>query len=333
MQAGALAEALAPQAPGGVLLVTDENVAPLLPPALAALPRHVLRPGEEHKTWEELGRLLGALDRAGLDRDGELVAVGGGVVTDMAGFAAALHRRGIAWSAWPTSVVGQVDAAIGGKTAVDLGGGKNTVGAFHFPQRVVVDPRALATLPTRHLRAGFGEMLKSALLRGEEALAALERLKPEDLSAATPAGVAAIEACARHKAALVDEDPFDTGARRALNLGHSFGHAFEAAAMPALLHGEAVGAGLLCAARLAAQLRPGAAAGLEQRLSAALRRWGLPVTLQLPSAVVIDQLRRDKKRSGAALRFVLPLAPGRVEMAAVTDDSVVRLALAAALSP
>jgi 3-dehydroquinate synthase len=316
-----------------VLLVTDQNVAPLLPPGLAALPRHVLPAGEEHKSWDELGRLLLALDRAGLDRDGELVAVGGGVVTDVAGLAAALHRRGIAWSAWPTTVVGQVDAAIGGKTAVDLGGGKNTVGAFHFPRRVVVDPRALATLPERHLRAGYGELLKSALLRGEEALTAAERLTPPDLSRATPAGVAAIEACARHKAALVDEDPLDTGARRALNLGHTFGHAFEAAAMPALLHGEAVGVGLLCAARLAAQLRPGAAAGLEERLAAALTRWQLPVRLELPMGVVLDQMRRDKKRSGAAPRFVLPLAPGRIEIAAMADESLVRNVLAAVLPP
>jgi 3-dehydroquinate synthase len=334
VRAGALAEARAPQAPGGVLLVTDENVAPLLPPALAALPRHVLRPGEEHKSWEELGRLLLALDRAGLDRDGELVAVGGGVVSDLAGLAAALHRRGLAWSVWPTSVVGQVDAAIGGKTAVDLGGGKNTVGAFHFPRAVSVDPRALATLPARHLRAGYGEMLKSALLRGEEALAATERLRPEDLARATPAGVAAIEACAQHKAELVDQDPFDRGPRRALNLGHSFGHAFEAAAMPALLHGEAVGAGLLCAARLAARLRPGASsqgAALEERLRAALLRWQLPVQLDLPPASVLEQMRRDKKRAGAVLRFVLPCAPAQVEVGAVADEPDIRAALAAVL--
>jgi 3-dehydroquinate synthetase len=331
VRAGALAEARAPQAAGGVLLVTDENVAPLLPAALAALPRHVLRPGEEHKTWEELGRLLLALDRAGLDRDGEVVAVGGGVVTDVAGLAAALHRRGLAWSAWPTSVVGQVDAALGGKTAVDLGGGKNTVGAFHFPRAVVVDPRALATLPLRHVRAGFAEMLKSALLRGDEALAAAERLTPEDLLRATPAGVAAIEACARHKAELVDEDPFDTGARRALNLGHTFGHAFEAAALPALLHGEAVGAGLLCAARLAARLRPGATADLEPRLAAVLKRWSLPVRLDLTSASVLQQMRRDKKRAGASLRFVLPLQPAQVEIADVADEADVRAALAAVL--
>ncbi|HEX5012458.1 MAG TPA: 3-dehydroquinate synthase family protein [Planctomycetota bacterium] len=330
VRAGALATLAPPDAPGGTFVVTDANVAPLLPGALATLPRHVLAPGEEHKTWDELGRLLAALDAAGLDRDGHVLAVGGGVVTDIAGLAASLHRRGVAWTAVPTTLVGQVDAAIGGKTAVDHGGGKNTLGTFHFPARVVVDPRALATLPARHLRAGLGEVLKSALLQGEAALARVERLAPDDFARATPAGVGVIEVCARHKAALVDEDPLDEGRRRLLNLGHTFGHALEAAALPALLHGEAVAAGLLCAARLAAGVRPGTTAGLEARLRAILRRWDLPDRLSLPAAAVEAQLRRDKKRRGGALRCVLPLAPGHAEVIEVQAETV-RQALAAVL--
>jgi 3-dehydroquinate synthase len=329
VRAGALAALAPPDAPGGVLVVTDRNVAPLLPPALAALPRHVLPPGEPSKNWDELGQVLATLDDAGLDRDGHVLAVGGGVVTDIAGLAASLHRRGVAWTAVPTTLVGQVDAALGGKTAVDHGGGKNTLGTFHFPARVVVDPRALASLPGRHLRAGLGEVLKSALLQGEAALARVERLAPDDFRLARPEAVAVIEACARHKAALVDEDPFDRGPRRLLNLGHTFGHAFEAAAMPALLHGEAVAAGLLCAARLAHDLRP-ASEDLEARLRAVLRRWDLPDRLSLQVAAVEAQMRRDKKRAGGALRCVLPLAPGRAEVAAV-DEAAVRRALGAAL--
>jgi len=331
VRAGSLAALGAPVAPGGTCLVTDANVLPLLPPALASLPRHVLPPGEEHKTWDELGRLLATLDRLDLDRDGLVLAVGGGVLTDVAGLAAALHRRGVAWMAVPTTLVGQVDAAIGGKTAVNFGGGKNTLGAFHFPSRVLVDPRALATLPERHLRAGLGEVLKSALLQGEEALVRAERLALPELRAAAPPAVALIEACARHKAALVDRDPLDRGERRLLNLGHTFGHALEAVALPALLHGEAVAAGLLCAARLAAALRPGAAAGLEDRLRAALRRAGLPDRLDLPADAVLDQMRRDKKRAGGVLRCVLPLAPGRAEVADVADPAPLRTALAAVL--
>jgi 3-dehydroquinate synthetase len=330
VRAGALAALTPPDVPGGVFVVTDSNVAPLLPAALAALPRHVLVPGEEHKSWDELGRLLAALDAAGLDRDGHVLAVGGGVVTDIAGLAASLHRRGVAWTAVPTTLVGQVDAAIGGKTAVDHGGGKNTLGTFHLPARVVVDPRALSSLPARHLRAGLGEVLKSALLQGEGPLARVERLAPEDFARASAEGVAVIEACARHKAALVDEDPLDEGPRRLLNLGHTFGHAFEAAALPALLHGEAVAAGLLCATRLAAEVRPGAAVGLEARLRAALRRWDLPDRLSLPAAAVEAQLRRDKKRRGGALRCVLPLAPGQAEVAEV-QAAAVRQALSSVL--
>jgi len=328
---GALAGLLRPDAPGGALLVTDRNVEPLLPAALRGLPRHVLPPGEEHKSWDELGRLLLALDAAGLDRDGHVLAVGGGVVTDLAGLAAALHRRGVAWSAVPTTLIGQVDAAVGGKTAVDLGGGKNTAGAFHWPARVIVDPCALTTLPERHLRAGLGEVLKSALLQGEAALARVERLSLADLREARPAGVELIEACARHKAALVDEDPWDEGPRHLLNLGHTFGHALEAAALPALLHGEAVAMGLLCAARLATLLVPGADPGLHERLSACLRRWDLPQRLGLPAAAVLAEMRRDKKRRAGALRFVLPLAPGRAVVTALSDPAPLQDALAAVL--
>jgi 3-dehydroquinate synthetase len=330
---GALAELVPPDAPGGTLLVTDRHVAPLLPAALRELPRHVLEPGEEHKTWEELGRLLVALDAAGIDRDGHVLAVGGGVVTDLAGLAAALHRRGVAWTAVPTTLIGQVDAALGGKTAVDLCGGKNTAGAFHWPSQVVVDPRALATLPERHLRAGLGEVLKSALLQGEAALARVERLELSDLREARPAGVELIEACARHKAALVDEDPRDEGPRRLLNLGHTFGHALEAAALPALLHGEAVAAGLLCAARLASRVLPGADGTLQERLSACLQRWDLPQRLPLPAGAVLAQMRRDKKRRAGALRFVLPLAPGRAVVQVVDDPAALREALSAVLEP
>lgn len=331
VEPGALAALDPPAAPGGAFLVTDANVLPLLPAALAGLPRHVLQPGEEHKTLDGLSHLLAALDAAGLDRDGHVLAVGGGVVTDIAGLAASLHRRGVPWTAVPTTLVGQVDAAIGGKTAVDFRGGKNTIGTFHFPSRVLVDPRALATLPERHLRAGLGEVLKSALLQGEQALARAEGLAAADARAATPAAVALIEACARHKAALVDRDPLDRGERRLLNLGHTFGHAFEAVALPSLLHGEAVAAGLLCAARLAAALRPGAARGLEDRLRAALRRAGLPDRLDLPTDAVLAQMRRDKKRGGGALRCILPVAPGRAEVADVPDPAPVRAALAAVL--
>lgn len=329
VQRGALAELPGSLPPGRRrLLVTDGNVEGLLPASLAALPRHVLPPGEEHKSWERLGELLSALDAAGLDRDGELLAVGGGVVTDIAGLAASLHRRGIAWRAAPTTLLGQVDAALGGKTAVNLAGGKNTVGTFHMPSGVHIDPDSLATLPERHLRNGLAEALKTALVAGEPLLGALAVLAPADFAAARPEAVEVIRRCVAAKLALVAEDPFDRGPRRQLNLGHTFGHAFEALSMPRLLHGEAVGLGLLCAARLAAG-REGAREGLEARLRALLRRWGLPVAWDLEPGAVLGAMLRDKKRLASRAVFVLPLAPGMVEIVEGLAESAVAAALEA----
>ena len=311
-----------------LVVITDAHVERLLPPSLAELPRHVLPPGEEHKTWMRLGEALAALDSARLDRDGEVLAVGGGVVTDLAGLAAALHRRGVAWRAAPTTLIGQVDAALGGKTAVNLAGGKNAVGAFHPPCEVAIDPDLLSTLPERHLRNGLAEVLKTALVSGDALLDAVAALAPDDFRAPRPAAVDVIRRCVATKLSLVAEDPFDRDRRRLLNLGHTFGHAFEALAMPRLLHGEAVGLGLLCAARLAAG-RPGAAPGLEPRLRALLSGWGLPVTWDHEPRAVLEAMRRDKKRLGSRAVLVLPLAPGRVEIATGLADEAVADALAA----
>lgn len=314
-----------PAPAGGTALVTDRTVAALLPAGLARLPRYELEPGERHKTWEALGRLLVALDAAGLDRDGTVLAVGGGVVTDLAGLAASLHRRGVEWTAVPTTLVGQVDAALGGKTAVNLSGGKNAVGSVHPPRAVLVDPELLATLPGAELRAGMAEVLKTALVSGEALLADVERLASADFARARAAAVEVIAACLSCKGALVERDLLDHGARRALNLGHTFGHALEAASRGALRHGEAVGLGLLCAARLA-----GARGGqddLEGRLRATLGRWGLPVATVVDDDAVEAHLGRDKKRRAGRNVFVLPLAPGRVELADDVSKEEVRRAL------
>jgi 3-dehydroquinate synthetase len=326
VRAGCLAELGLRTFPAhSTVLVTDRNVAPLVPGTLADIPRHVLEPGEAHKDWAALGRLLEALDAAGLDRDGHVLAVGGGVVTDLAGLAASLHRRGVLWTAVPTSLIGQVDAALGGKTAVNLSGGKNTVGSVHPPRAVLVDPRMLATLPPPELRAGLAEVLKTAVIAGEELLARVERLEPADVAAARAHVVDVIRACLECKAALVRDDLHDDGPRRVLNLGHTFGHALEAASRGRLRHGEAVGLGLLCAARLGAG--QGGSAALEGRLRAALLRWGLPVTADVDDAAVADQLLRDKKRRDGRNVYVIPVAPGRVELSAEVRPEAARAAL------
>jgi len=310
---------------GGLLLLTDSNVEAILPPAWRAVPRHVLPAGERSKSWAELERCLVALDGASVDRDGLLLAVGGGVVTDLGGLAASLHRRGIPWQAVPTSLIGQVDAALGGKTAVNLGGGKNTVGTVHLPERVLIDPSTLATLPHRHLLSGMAEVLKTALIAGPGETAAVLALEPQDFAGASAAGVARIEACVATKLALVKEDLHDRGPRRKLNLGHTFGHALEALSLGAITHGEAVGLGLLCAARYSG------ASELEQALRQGLSRWGLPIRAPgEPEAGALTQaLQRDKKRRGSALTIIEVAAPGAVSVAEQAPEQAVMAAFSA----
>jgi 3-dehydroquinate synthetase len=207
-----------------------------------------------------------------LDRGGTVVALGGGAATDTAGFAAATYLRGVPWVAVPTSLVGQIDAGIGGKTAIDTAQGKNLVGAFHWPARVVIDETLLETLPERERRQGEAERIKTELLAGRE----LD-----------------VRATAAYKAALCVRDPHDRGPRQWLNLGHTFAHALEAAADFDLPHGEAVALGLLAALRLSGRDTAGVEAALD------------------PQPVAVDRerawaaLRRDKKRTGEAINLVL----------------------------
>jgi len=218
---------------GPAELVADERVLELHPPPVDARVLTV-PPGEEAKTVATAERLWRELR---LDRGGTLVAFGGGCTTDVAGFVAATYLRGIDWIAVPTTLVGQVDAAIGGKTAIDLPEGKNLVGAFHWPVRTVIDPALLETLPEEQRREGLAEVVKTGLLAGER----LWELPDADL----------VRRCAVFKTALCLRDPYDDGPRQALNLGHTFAHALEAAAgYETVTHGRAVALGLLAALRL-----------------------------------------------------------------------------------
>jgi shikimate kinase / 3-dehydroquinate synthase len=259
---------------------------------------HELPPGEEAKSVAAVERLWRDLR---LDRQGTLLALGGGTTTDAAGFAAATWLRGLAWVAVPTTLVGQVDAAIGGKTAIDLPAGKNLVGAFHWPVRTVIDPALLETLPEEELANGRAELVKTGLLAGEP----LWELPLAD----------AVRRCAAFKAAICLRDPHDRGERAQLNLGHTFAHALEAAAGFELPHGRAVALGLLAALRLS---------GLDTRV----------VEEQLrPKPVRVDRdrawtaLGRDKKATGGAPRLVLLERPGspRIGIQLPADD--VRAAL------
>ena len=265
---------------------------------------HLLPDGERGKSLGELERAAARLLRAGCTRRSLVVAVGGGAVSDAAGFLAATFMRGVEWVAIPTTLLAMVDAAIGGKTGVNLPVAKNAVGAFHPPAAVLADPAALATLPARELRSGMGEVLKYAALRPEllGRVAALGRAPP------SPALVAA---CARAKVDVVRRDPTEQAARKLLNLGHTFGHGVEAAGrFERFTHGEAVAIGLAFAFRLAARLGrlgPLAVAEVED----AIRGAGLPV--RVPAAVARGAsalMVYDKKRSAGGLRWVLPRAEG-----------------------
>ena len=259
---------------------------------------HELPPGEEAKTVAAVERLW---DDLRLDRGGALVALGGGCTTDAAGFVAATYLRGIDWVAVPTTLVGQVDAAIGGKTAIDLPSGKNLVGAFHWPARTVVDPALLETLPEDELLNGRAELVKTGLLVGEELW---ELPLPEG-----------VRRCAAFKTAICLRDPHDRGDRAQLNLGHTFAHALEAAAGFGLPHGRAVALGLLAALRLS---------GLDTSV--------VEETLR-PEPVRVDRdrawaaLTRDKKAVDGVPKLVLLDAPGRPRLAVGLPEADVRAAL------
>ncbi len=265
---------------------------------------HVLPDGEAGKTLAQLERAAVTLLKAGLTRRSLVVSVGGGAVSDAAGFLAATFMRGIPWVAVPTTLLSMVDAALGGKTAVNLPVAKNAVGAFHPPAAVLADPRALSTLPPRELRSGLGEVVKYALL--EPAL--LGRVAA--LGARRP-GADLIAACMRAKLAVVEADPTEKGVRALLNLGHTFGHGVEAAGrFDRYTHGEAVAVGLAFAFRLAAHLgRVGPLAVAEAE--AAIEGAGLPI--RVPPTVArraVALMAHDKKRTAAGLRWVLPAQQG-----------------------
>jgi len=260
---------------------------------------HALPDREKGKTLRQLERAAVALLRAGCTRGSLVVALGGGAVTDAAGMLAATYMRGVDWAAVPTTLLGMVDAALGGKTAVNLPGAKNALGAFHPPLAVLADPAALASLPRRELSSGMGEVVKYAALRP-----ALLSLLPAD-GGAPAAGLVA--ECIRIKVAIVERDPREKGERKLLNLGHTYGHGVEAAGgFRRFTHGESVAMGLCFAFRLARRLgRVGdeAVAQIEAALAAQRLPTRLPPALARRAAA---HMGFDKKRDGQGLRWVLP---------------------------
>jgi shikimate kinase / 3-dehydroquinate synthase len=283
---------------GRRLVVTDENVARAQP--FEGDERVVVMPGEEHKSIHGAEFVLRALAEAGAERGDVVVAVGGGVVGDLAGFCAAIYQRGIPHVQVPTSLVAQVDSAYGGKTGVDLPEGKNYAGVFHQPAAVICDPAALETLPPEELSAGYAEVVKTALIAGGPLWARVRQ--GGDLDADV------ILRCIRTKLAVVADDERDAGRRQVLNLGHTVGHAIEAATeYTRYRHGEAVAIGLLVALRLSGR-EP-----LRAEVGELLAEHGLPRSFSGASTdEVLELVARDKKRAGGRVPFVLVEAPGDV---------------------
>jgi 3-dehydroquinate synthase len=301
-------------------LVTDTTVGALYADRLSHLAGRVDVPvGEQAKTLGEAERVLRELADAGMTRSDHLLALGGGVVGDLAGFCAATYQRGVDLIHIPTTLVAQVDSAYGGKTGVDLPQAKNYVGAYHLPKAVLVDPDTLATLPAAELAAGYAEVLKTGLLAGRSLWERVKALQPGDR---VPGDV--IFACAQTKLDVVAADERDAGQRATLNLGHTVGHAIEAATgYGRYRHGEAVGLGLLAALRLSG------ADDLRNDVRARLEAWGLPTSLDPGVAVddVLAAVERDKKRTAKGVGFVLLERPGEPRVGELLGPDRVRAAV------
>jgi 3-dehydroquinate synthase len=279
----------------------------------------VLPDGEAHKTLSDLDRIFDALLAHRCDRKTTIVALGGGVVGDMAGFAAATYQRGVPFIQIPTTLLAQVDSSVGGKTGVNHPRGKNMIGAFWQPNCVLIDTHVLSTLPDRELSAGIAEVIKYGLIRDTAFLTWLEANMPKLLARDAAALTHAIETSCRHKAEVVAADEREAGQRALLNLGHTFGHAIEThAGYGSWLHGEAIAAGMVLAARFSERLGWIGKSDVE-RISRLITAARLPVSPpgDLTPTRWLELMSVDKKVQGGKLRFVLLKALG---YAVVTDD-------------
>ena len=330
-----------------VFLVYDENVAWAAGDVLAACGSAIrgaiaIDTSETLKNLDTVTAICRQLLEAGASRKALLVAIGGGITTDMAGFAASLYKRGIRYANIPTTLLAQVDAAIGGKTGVNLDGYKNMLGAFHLPLFTFLCADVLRTLPPREFRSGLAELLKTFLIADAAAYSATVASVKTAIFADTSAKTATLSAnnaqnadrqgqnaavigpwalqAARIKAGIVQEDPFEEGRRAVLNLGHTFGHAIEHEAQRQgddISHGEAVAMGILLAARLSEAMGV-AENGLAAQLKADFDALGLPTESPYPLAALQEAMEKDKKAAGGKVKFVLLQAPGQVLLQEMT---------------
>ena len=284
--------------------------------------------GEQSKSLAGLAWICDAVLPLGIERSTPIIALGGGMTTDLAGFAAATLLRGLPFIPIPTSLLAMVDASIGGKTGVNHDAGKNLIGAFHQPSAVLIDPEVLSTLPARELRSGLAEVIKHYAIRDAAGFGRLEQRLPQVLAADPETLAEIIAENVAIKAAVVEADPFERGERAHLNFGHTFGHAFEKASGYALSHGEAVALGMCAAAQAALELGM-IDAEARDRLIRLVAAAGLPTrTDQVDPEMALEAMRSDKKIVAGSLRFILPERIGSVVIRDDVPQEVVRSALA-----
>jgi 3-dehydroquinate synthase len=320
---------------GGVAIVTNTVVAPLylaaVKAATGAKTEIVVADGEQVKSWQGIERVVDGLLAARLGRDGLVIALGGGVIGDLAGFAAAVYQRGVPYVQVPTTLLAQVDSSVGGKTAINHPRGKNMIGAFHQPRAVISDVATLDTLPDRELRAGLAEVIKHGFALDAAFVDWLEA-NVEKILARDPGALAyAIRRSCELKARIVADEELESGSRALLNFGHTFGHAIEAGTgYGTWLHGEAVAAGMVMAAELS--LLIGQLKKIEvSRVRDLLKRAGLPVAgPALTPERLMELMSLDKKAAKGKTRFVVLEGVGRAALKSGIDDAAVRAAIVAA---
>lgn len=306
------------------VIVTDDNVAKFHAENAVAVLRSsgftpkvlTVRAGEAYKNLETISELWRGFLESGLDRKSIVIALGGGVVGDMAGFAASTYMRGIAWVGVPTTLLSMVDASLGGKTGFDLPEGKNLIGSFYPPKLVLADPSLLLTLPERELRSGMAEVVKHGIISDPDLFTMCNRgmdWVKDNLEEVVKRAMAV-------KIKVIEEDPYEKGIRAALNLGHTVGHAVELVSKFELRHGEAIAIGTVAEAKYSAQIGL-AAHGLVEAVTESFKSLGLPVQIPeaMPREEIIRAMRVDKKKNAKAIRFALPVEIGKVDLVEVTD--------------
>jgi len=305
----------------GDIIVTDENVArhhlDTIKKAVGRdIPSAIIPAGEAHKNLETVSRLWKSFLESGLDRKSTVIALGGGVIGDLTGFAAATYMRGIDWIGIPTTLLSMVDASVGGKTGFDLPEGKNLIGSFHPPKLVHADPSLLLTLTDRELRSGMAEVVKHGIISDPE----LFDLCRHGMDWVKGNLEEIVKRAMAVKIKVIEEDPYEKGFRAALNLGHTVGHAVELVSKFELRHGEAIAIGTVAEARYSARIGL-AAKGLVEAIEETLSGLGLPTHIpdEMPRDEIIRAMRMDKKKNAKAIRFALPVDVGKVELLNVTD--------------